>query len=456
MNCVGVIAEYNPFHNGHRYMLTEAKRLTGADTLVACMSASFVQRGEPGMADKFTRAKWALENGADIVIELPDVFSCACAERFASGAVRILLGAGVMDALCFGSECGDTELLRETAFADADPDKLREALARGLSYPRAVAEAGAGLSPNDILGVEYLRALKRYSPDTPAFAVKRIGGYDDRELAGEYSSAAAIRRALAPCADIARISPKLFDSLCSAMPRGVLEDIAGLIHEGVCPAGLDRLSPVLLYKLRSMSAEDIAELPEVSEGLENLFKKYSAEEGDCGRMLEGVKSKRYTMARLKRICMCALLGVTEELQAAAHADDRYLYARVLGIREDASPLLARMSERAKIPVIAQASDRNALCPEARRVESISALAHRIRALANPYELGVREDAPELLGELAEKAALPVVIRSADRNSLNEKAARVMRISELAHRIFPLARPYEYGAEEDAGKRLVTV
>lgn len=400
MNCVGIVAEYNPFHNGHSYHIREAKRLTGAERAVVVMSGSFVQRGEPACADKFTRAAWALENGADMVIELPEVFSCACAERFAFGALLLLSGAGIVDSICFGSECGDIERLKRAAYCAVDPKRFSAALASGLSYPSAMASASdEAFSPNDILGVEYLRALSRLGSDIRPFALRRIGGYADAELCGEYSSAAAIRRALLTAGKVGCISPSAFDGLRAALPAKELEDIAELIRKGVFPASADRLSDAVLYRLRCMSAEEIAGLPEVSEGLENLFVRHAVSEGEYSRMLSEVKSKRYTMARLKRICMCAVLGVTEELQVAACEDEGYAYLRVLGVRNECT---------------------------------------------------------ELLGELEKRASLPLIIRREDRNSLGEKALRVLRVSELAHRLHALARPFERGADDDAAHRLITV
>ncbi len=398
MRCVGIIAEYNPFHNGHRYHIAEAKRLANAEAAVVIMSGDFVQRGEPAVADKFTRAIWALRSGADMVIELPEVFSVACAERFASGAVRILAGSGLLDALCFGSESGDLGLLRKVSESEPDPNALRAALALGQSYPKAMASAGAAeLGPNDTLGLEYLRAVKKHSPSTEVFAIKRVGGaYDEGELNGEFSSAAAIRRALAPAADIGRMSERLFDSLNAALPRDVLSDIAEQMRKGLCPALAARLSDAVISRFRSMSAEEIAALPEVAEGLENLFIRHSVAEGDIDRMLSAVKSKRYTMARLKRISMSALLGITEALQGAAAADDGYLYARVLGMAKGAEGLASRLVSGASIPVIMQAADRNALGEKARSVLEKSALAHRLHALARPYERGADEDSSHRL------------------------------------------------------------
>ena len=392
MKTVGIVAEYNPFHNGHRFHIEEAKRLSCSDKAVVIMSASFVQRGEPACADKFTRAKWALDNGADMVIELPDVFALSCAERFASGALRILKGTGIVDALCFGSETGEISAVEEMADAVPSRQRFDKLIGTGSSYPRALSEAsGSSPAPNDILGIEYVRANKRYGCGFELYTLKRSTGYDSAELGGEFSSAYAIRTALAAETGSVRMSPSVFDGLCRALPRDVLEDIAELMRRGRFPSTTEGLSDAAIYRLRCMTAEEIAGLPEVSEGLENLFSRYSVECGDLSELLSKVKSKRYTMARLKRTVMCALLGISSELQTKAFEDDSALYARLLGIREDSKELLSMLAGRASLPVVIKASDREKLPETARRIEAISSLAHTLNALGRPYDKSAEPD-----------------------------------------------------------------
>ncbi|MBQ4168004.1 MAG: nucleotidyltransferase family protein [Clostridia bacterium] len=397
MKTVGLIAEYDPFHNGHKYHIEEAKRVSGAERAVVVMSASFVQRGEPACADKFTRAEWALEGGADMVIELPDLFSVSCAERFASGAVRILNGTGIVDSICFGSETGDTEALKRIALSEPDERLLSEKLGEGLPYPKALAEAsGIKLGPNDILGAEYIRAASKYAPGMEVFSIQRMGSrYDDSELAEELSSASAIRHALKNYYGETKMSPAVFDALSRALPRHVLNSISELMRTGSFPASLGELSEAALYRIRASSSEELSKLPEVSEGVENLFVRFASSADDIEGMLAGVKSKRYTMARLKRIVCCSLLGITKELQDEAAVNDEALYARVLGVKKEASFLL-EMLNSARIPVIVRSSDREKLPPLAGRSEQISALAHRVRALGQPYDKSVEQDASHRL------------------------------------------------------------
>lgn len=393
MKTVGIVAEYNPFHNGHKYHIEEAKRVSGADRAVVIMSGSFVQRGEPACEDKFVRAGWAVDNGADAVIELPDVFSVSCAERFASGAIRIMRGTGIIDCICFGSETGDAALLRKAAEAAPDKDAFTEAIGSGLSYPKALAESGMpGLAPNDILGAEYIRAAKKHFPGLESYAVRRIGsGYGETALGGEFSSANAIRRALSLCGKNEKMSPSVFDGLMLALPKNVLADISESISNGTFITDPDALSEAILYRFRSMSEDEIMSLPEVSEGLENLFIRHSLDSFGLSDMLASVKSKRYTMARLKRICIYALLGIDSELQDAAAADDEALYVRVLSVKKGSAGIIEKIQNNANVPVIVRSADRNALPPLARRVERVSALAHRVRALGRTYDVAVVED-----------------------------------------------------------------
>ncbi len=398
MQAVGIVAEYNPFHNGHAFHIAEAKRMTGAEYAVAVMSGSFVQRGEPAVANKFVRAKWALQGGADMVIELPDVFALSCAERFACGSIRILRGIGIVDSICFGSECGDIDKLSRLSGIDTNTTEVADALSRGLPYPKAASSAfGEELCPNDILGVEYLRAIKRYAPSFAACCVKRVdSGYESDLISGDFASAKAVRTALSRCVAGQRICESTFELLSSVLPRYVLNDIKTQIHAGAFPASAVSLSDAILYRFRSMSADDISSLPEVSEGLENLFMRGAIYADDYANLLSKVKSKRYTMARLKRICMNALLGVTSDIQALAASSDDALYARMLGIRSSAIPVISEICRTAQIPIVIRSRDREKLPPLAQKIDRISQTAHAIRAIGQPYDKSCALDVSERL------------------------------------------------------------
>ncbi len=387
MKCVGVTAEYNPFHNGHAYQIREAKRLTGADACIAVLSGSFVQRGEPACMNKFVRSRDAILGGADLVIELPDLLSCACAERFSGGAIRLLASTGIVEYVAFGSESGDIGLISDAAAAELSGEKLKDLLREGCSYPKAVSmllgENGAALGPNDLLGVEYLRAIARFAPGLEAFAVKRIGsGYSSDELSGEFASAGAIRKAWAE---------HRFDDIRPYIPEREYESIS---DEAASPAVLENLSGPILYALRSIGRDGIKALAEVSEGLENPIYEAALRSSGTAELLERVKTKRYTMARLKRILINALLNATEEFQKIAANDPNSLYIRVLAVRRDrANELLSALSANARLPVVTAAVDAAQLNGTAWSVFEHSCLAQRIHALAFDKDRSAVSDFP---------------------------------------------------------------
>lgn len=384
MSSIGIIAEFNPFHNGHAYAVREARRISGAQNVVVCMSGSFVQRGEPGCFDKFTRARHALIGGADMVIEMPDILSCACAEVFAFGGIKLLISTGIVDGIAFGSETGDADNLLKAAKFDMNSGSIKEALDRGEPYAKAAgAVLGEGtLGPNDILAVEYIRQILRLSPDCLWCPIKRIGDYNDRNLSGMYSSASAIRSA---------VLRKDIDAVSEYVPAFVFEDIIRELNDGSFPASLDSLSEAALLAFRSLTAEQIAALPDVSEGLENLFAAHACSSSSVNEMLSKVKSKRYTMARLKRIVISALLGSTKELLDKVRSDPKALFIRVLGVRKEKLHLLSELSRNAELPVVKSFADIGSLGPTALSVIDISRKASRIHALAKPLSKQVADD-----------------------------------------------------------------
>lgn len=381
--CTGVIAEYNPFHNGHRYQLSEARRVTGCEHVAVVMSGSFVQRGEVAMFDKFSRARWALENGADIVFLLPTVYSCARADRFAEGAVRILGGTGLVDALCFGSESGDaSKIIRMAALMAEESDEqkacLRAHLKQGVSFPNARTKMlnerhGAHLSaaaslPNDILGIEYVRAIARFAPQLLPFAIKRVGAmHDANRTEGSVASASALRKA---------VLENDRNALSACAPQSVAEDIIKQLEDGRAPYVQERFSDAVLYALRRMPREALSRLPDVSEGLENVLYRCAREASCYEELLSLLKTKRYTLARLKRILCYALLGVEERLYA-----DALPYIRVLGVRKSALPMLSSLASHATLPVVTRYADAAALPESARRLHEIDLLAAELAPLA---------------------------------------------------------------------------
>ena len=320
---VAVICEFNPFHNGHRFLLGKAKELTG-EPVLAVMSGSFAQRGEVALCSKFERAEAALKSGADLVAELPAVYAVSCAERFARGGVNISKMFGCVNYLAFGCEDDDIDLLKTAAFAGENPEVnaiIAEQMNSGSYYPKAyeyaVRQVCGGevadvlTKPNNILAVEYIRALR--GTDIKPLPIKRVGAEHDSDGAdGIYASASYIRKLLR--------SGKSAEKLLPYAPSKI-----------TYPEKLDR---ALLYKLRNMNAEQLRALPEVGEGLENRILSAARKFGTAEEVIGEVKTKRYTRSRICRILTCALLGITEELQTKT-AD----YARVLGFTDEGEKML---------------------------------------------------------------------------------------------------------------------
>lgn len=348
MRICGVIAEYNPFHNGHRYHLNEARRLSGCDYLIVCMGGAFSQRGEVMLLDKWTRARMALQSGADLVVELPALFAVRSADAFATGALLTLAGMGA-SSLSFGCETDDLSFLGRLAeMLDAEDAALRDAIRRrliqGKSHVRARGEAiSERLSiseevlsrPNTILALEYLRANRRLAQPLDIHIVRRTQGYHDPDL-HEWSSASAVRAA---------VYAGNIRSACIALP-----ETAGRLLTASFPgriADASRLDALLIDRLRSMPPEEIASLPDISEGLERRVAKYAETAGSRSTLLSSLKCKRYPYARLSRLCAHALLGMTERFVRRHTAPE---YARVLGFRADAEPLLSYVSKQ-PLPLI---------------------------------------------------------------------------------------------------------
>ena len=393
----GIIAEYNPFHNGHAHHLAASRAETGADYSIVVLGSNFTQRGEPALLDKFVRAKMALENGADLVIELPISHSCASAEYFARGGVSILDQLGLVDYLCFGSECGDAAILQK--FADVlmlEPETyvadLKSGLAAGHSYPaarnRAILHCAPELaayedvlsSPNNILGIEYLKALKLYQSPIKPFSIPRAGaGYHDRMRDKEYVSAMAIREALmeaftgndgVPQAAGNAAAPQgtgkygedgaqegylnALASLKGQMPETAYEILLQSLKE-MPPITTGDFSHMLLYKLLMEGPEGYHRFFDVSSDLSdriyNSLKQYEGYEAFCDLL----KSKNMTYARISRCLLHVLLDLKKEDLLAYGEMGRIPYARVLGFRKDAAPLLAKLKETSRIPLVTKLS-----------------------------------------------------------------------------------------------------
>ncbi len=335
MQICGIICEYNPLHLGHRKQMDTVRRLLGPDTAIVClMSGNFVQRGHPAIFDKLTRARAALKSGADLVLELPVTYALSSAEGFAAGGVRIL--SPICDKLCFGAET--TGGLMEAAQALLTPAftvHLKENLEQGLSFPAARQRAlerlgvdgGLVTSPNNILAVEYCKAILQQSSPMEPLPILRRGSYHDVEADPENPSATALRKLILEGRDISPYVP--------AMQNGA-------VH---CLAYGEK---AMLAKLRTMTEAEFAALPYGSEGLWRKFMHACRRVAGLEAILEATKSKRYTRSRLDRMALCAFLGLTEaELSSPAP------YARVLALNERGRAVLKQAREKAWLPNIGE-------------------------------------------------------------------------------------------------------
>lgn len=356
MHVTGIIAEYNPFHGGHAYHVAEARRLGRPDLVVAVMSGHITQRGEIAFCDKWTRAAMAVAGGVDLVFELPAVFAVRSAENFAAGGVRLLAALGVTGSLSFGVETGTPEQLAVVA-AEIDQPRvvggLKQNLRAGHSYAASLVAALADsghvaddfvASPNNILGLEYLRALKRFAPHLVPLPVRRIGsGYHATGIAGELSSATAIRRRISSGEGVPA-------DAAAALPAASRALLSRRISEGSAPADPGRLDVHLLAKLRCLSRAELDNLPECSEGLQNRLIAAAQQAGDTPGLLAALKTKRYPYSRLQRIVAHILLGTTRD--ALAEFDRAGpLYARVLAANRVGQSALRLFSRTSSLPVI---------------------------------------------------------------------------------------------------------
>lgn len=345
MKIAGVIAEYNPFHSGHKWHLAETRRRTGCDFVVVCMAGSYVQRGEAACLSKWARAEAALRCGADAVFELPALFAVRSADAFARGGVGVLEGLGV-DALSFGCENAQLQTIEALAeLREHEPETLSDAVRRGLaegkSHARARGEAVAAMlgmepealnAPNLVLATEYVRQLRRRSSAMEIVVIPRAGDYHDADVRAPFASATAVRAALTEGRKVEALA---------AVPEAAREILsrAGSMH---APDDL------LLWRLRQTSEAELSSLPGVAEGLERRIFRCAAVASTREELLDALKCKRYTRARLSRILACALLGLTNAL-AERHPEPEY--ARLMGMRRDARPLLSELKRRAKLPIV---------------------------------------------------------------------------------------------------------
>lgn len=349
---LGIVSEYNPFHLGHLYHLDKSKEIVNPDYTVAVMSGNFVERGDTAIIDKWSRAEMALNNGIDLVIELPLVYSISSAENFAMGSIKILDSFNMDTTISFGSECGKIAILNEIAkvLVQEPPEYLsilNHELSLGVSFPKAREHAilmylndirkyaNILSESNNILGIEYLKAIQKQKAKLSAVTIQRQGSkYTSTNLEDKYPSATAIRQAVVTG-----------ESLENCLPPTSYKILQNKISKNEFVPGIAIFEQAILYKLRTMTTCEIAELPDVSEGLENKIKKASDTCNNLADLTNMIKSKRYTMTRINRILLYVLLNITKK-----DIEDSYKvlpYIRVLGVNQKGKELLSKLSKANK-------------------------------------------------------------------------------------------------------------
>lgn len=352
---LGIIAEYNPFHNGHLYHLIQSKKLSGSDYTIAIMGGNFTQRGDVSLVDKWSKAEMALLGGVDLVIELPTLYAVSSAENFADGAIKILDSLKIVDNVSFGSETKDINTLDRIADVLYNEPReyktlLSHELSKGISFPKARENAllmylndvrrfaNILSSPNNILGIEYLKALRKYKSHIRPICIPRVG-------AGHNDLTSSTNKNIASATAIRNLAfAKKYDSLefRRLLPISSYSVLIDNIKKGHIVNGITAFEKEILYNLRKMSFDEIADLPDVSEGLEYTLKNAANSCNSIVELLNIVNSKRYTKTRISRILVYALLGITKkDMQLSKNT---LPYIRVLGFNENGKQLLSMISD----------------------------------------------------------------------------------------------------------------
>ncbi|MBR6407748.1 MAG: nucleotidyltransferase family protein [Clostridia bacterium] len=368
-----VVAEYNPFHNGHLYLMKKMRQM-GCDVIVAVMSGDFVQRGEPALLSKCARAGMAVSCGADLVVENPVPWAMSPAESFAFGGAYIANALGNIDMLCFGSECGDIIRLQELAdlwdnadFQQSVKGNVSAGMNYAAAYDKAVAEFLPGctkdsesLRPNDILAIEYIKALNRLKSAIRPVAVKRAGVLHDGAPRGCFASASAIRELIAD---------GKHDEAAGYLPEQSREILFDCIRNGRFyeKGTLDR---AILFRLRAMYPDELSGIAGVGEGLENRIIAAAKSAQDLAELFDAAKTKRYPHSRIRRICLSAMLGITKSdtLQPPP-------YIRILAM--NGRGVQALRSADPAIPVIGSHSQAQSLGGFGKRVYDLQKNAARL-------------------------------------------------------------------------------
>lgn len=425
MKIVGLITEYNPFHNGHQYHIRKAKEITGADHAVVIMSGDYVQRGTPAIMPKRLRAEMALKCGASAVFELPVCYATGSAELFAFGAVSFLTKLGIVDTLCFGSECNDIDGLQRLAdILYEEPEEYRSLLQAnlksGMSFPAARQDALASYmkkedysfllaDPNNILGVEYLKALKKLKSPIKPYTIHREGThYHDRTLRPGGSSASAIRSLLAYSSSILDIpsSGNTFDNPPLSNILGELEDqiphncleLLKDYHRVKYPIYENDFSLILKYKLLNKQPDTLVRYMDVSEELANRICNQLNHFFNYKQFCELLKTREVTQTRINRALLHIMLGIKKKTADSSAENESHYYAHLLGFRKDSEKVISAVSKKGELPLVTKLYDTETLPKAGRKMLTQDILASNLytsvitdkykTAFENEYNQGI--------------------------------------------------------------------
>lgn len=420
MNVVGIIAEYNPFHQGHAYQLVKAKEVTKADFVVCCISGHFLQRGEPAIVNKWSRAKMALMGGADLVVELPTAYSCRSASYFALGGVSTLNNLGLVTHLAFGSENDDLVLLNQVAeLLETEPpewkNSLKKYLQEGHSFPKARSKACLESikeladqpdflnKPNNILAIAYLRALKKInSPITPV-SIKRIGqGFHSLQLT-KFSSATAIRKKIHQNILSNKILT-ILDDVSEFLPQSTVEILKEEIVNQRGPISLDHFTLAIFLLLRRTKHKNIADLVDINEGLENRIIDAVKKAGNIEELIQNIKTKRYTHTKISRLLTHLLIDYTKKRETDMEISTGSKYIRVLGLTKKGAELLSLTKKKAQVPIVTR------LAPAKRELSEAGKLMLEFDVLATDiYSLAFANTAYRTSGQDYFNSPVPALI-----------------------------------------------
>ncbi|MCC5911988.1 MAG: nucleotidyltransferase [Clostridiaceae bacterium] len=372
MKVLGLITEYNPFHNGHLYHLKKSKEVTNSTHTIAIMSGNFLQRGEPALVNKWERGKMAVEAGVDLVVELPTAYACSTAEFFAYGSVSLLNNLGIVDSLCFGSEHGSIPLLNTIAdilllspkiFQSSLKTFLDQGTPFAIARSRAVVEylkdsdrdidlktiADIMHSPNNILSIEYIKSLKTLKSEIIPYTITRIkADYHSRDITNSISSATAIREALhkgTTLKDLKRV-----------MPLTSYEILHKSLDNGLMPIFKEDFEKALLTILRREDPKEFLNYFDVVEGLENKIYHCSQTTSSIEELYHCIKSKRYTLTRIQRICMHILINLKKQDLLYFNQEGGPQYARVLAFNNKGREILKACKSTSKLPIVTKVSN----------------------------------------------------------------------------------------------------